>query len=79
MTKQKLMDFLEYLGRKVKSGTKITVWQCPKCEKHNLTVQPTEDLVTTKGYWDSVKQCVHCPACSFVLVWPDGEVKVNPL
>jgi hypothetical protein len=79
MTKKKLLAVIEYMGRHVRDGKDLTVWQCPHCEKHNLTVQPTDDLVSAKGYWDSVTECVHCPAMSFVLVWPNGKTKVKTL
>jgi hypothetical protein len=77
MTKQKLLAVIDYLGCNVRKGKELTTWQCPHCQKHNLTVQPTEDLVSAKGYWDSLTECVHCAALSFVLVWPTGKTEVR--
>ena len=69
----------QYLKRWVKDGKKLTSYVCPHCLKGVATPQPTEDLVSSKGYWDSVKVCVNCGKLSFLKVYPNGKTKVTKL
>lgn len=60
-------------------GQLFTTWTCCHCESELVTPKPTEDCVSSKGYWDGMKSCYHCGEQSFVRTWPDGTVEVvNP-
>ena len=69
----------EVLGKWKEDGNRTTFYTCSHCKKKIETARPGKSLVTSKGYWDSVKVCPLCGEYSFVLVYPSGKTKVNKL
>lgn len=61
------------------NGYKLTAYICPHCNKNLCTRVPTKDLVSSKGYWDSAKQCYKCGKLSFLIVYPTGRIKVRKI
>ncbi len=68
----------EYHQKILKNGGALTYYFCHHCAEMIPTVQPTEDLVTGKGYWDSVTTCTNCGDMNFVAVYPDGRTDSQP-
>lgn len=66
-----------FIKRWIASGKKATSWTCPHCDDEQITTQPTQDDVGSKGYWDSAKTCTACGHLSFVEVFPDGTTGVR--
>lgn len=77
MTKAKLAALLEHYGRVLKNKGKLKSHDCPHCAKPIPTVIPTKDLVSSKGYWDSLSSCPFCDALYMVWVWPSGRIKTR--
>jgi len=65
----------DYLDRWKSNGGKTTFYTCNHCKQQIETRQPTKDLVSSKGYWDSVTSCSKCDGLNFVKVYPSGKTK----
>lgn len=68
-------DVKEYHARNVENGGKLCAYECNHCHFKCPTVQPTKDLVSSKGYWDSATTCINCYSLNFVKVYPSGKTE----
>ena len=57
----------------------IKKYKCPYCSNEIETRVPTEDLVSSKGYWDSMVKCNQCEGLHFKEIWPNGKIKIYRL
>lgn len=58
----------------VQNGWKFTAYRCNHCRHLIPEKCPTKPGQTgSKGYWDSMTQCVSCGRLNFVFVWPSGR------
>lgn len=77
MNKKELIEMrdkmVNYYTKIVQSGRKLTVYYCHNCKEMRLEECPTKDLVSSKGYWDSMKACYFCGGVNFVLTYPSGR------
>ena len=49
------------------------------CTKKIETPQPTLQMCSSKGFWDSLTQCPKCKKLNFVCVYPSGKTTVKRL
>lgn len=75
-TNKTLKEQMEETFAKVKAnGGKTTKYFCHHHKDLVETVQPTKELVSSKGFWDSMKTCHICENLNFVTVWPSGKTE----
>lgn len=67
----------EYLKSWKAKGNKTTFYICQYCNSKIETIQPTKDLVDSRGYWDSITECPKCNYLNCVKVYPNGKTKVK--
>lgn len=79
LTKKQKRDVEAMHGAWIEKGNKLTGWICPHCKKVNATRRPKSSMVSEKGYWDSVRECIYCSKISFVCVYPSGKTKVSEM
>lgn len=65
----------KYLKDWKSNGHKTTAYVCKHCNKHIETAEPDKDMCNDRGFWDSVKICIHCNKLNFVVVYPTGKTK----
>lgn len=73
-------EHFKYIKKWVESGGKVAIYECQFCHKENETQRPQKNMVSRKGYWDSVKICFECSRLNFVKVYPNGKtiaIKLN--
>lgn len=64
-------------NEKWKSKGNITgMFDCPLCAKSIETPMPSKELVSHKGFWDSLTTCYHCGGHFFVVKYPHDDT--NP-
>lgn len=74
--KKILKPIREKYFRKWKAkGNKTTFYTCRHCNRKIETLRPKEDMVDTRGYWDSAQECLKCRKLNFVWVYPSGHTK----
>lgn len=59
----------------LKKGNKVCSYGCNHCGKMINTKRPTKDMVSEKGYWDSLTICVECGKANYIRVYPSGKTK----
>jgi len=83
MTKKALANLQkqmhEYHQKILQNGGALTYYFCHHCGEMIPTVQPTEDLVSSKGYWDSATTCINCGEMNFVATYPNGNTDSQPM
>lgn len=81
MKKQQLKKLKEEVllyNEKWKAGNKpLRIYDCPVCGKPNQTPMPTSDLVSSKGYWDSLTTCYECGNPYFIVKYPASTLHPN--
>lgn len=71
--------YRDYLQAWQDSGYKLTQYKCPHCKKMIDLAKPEKKHITSKGYWDSLRDCPLCKKIAFVSVYPSGKTETKIL
>ncbi len=58
-------------------GNETTHYQCKHCNGQVEVRQPKPNMVPTKGFWQSVKECYICHGLQIVRTWATGKTEVQ--
>ena len=73
------LSIIESLLKWAENGNKLTNYICPHCKKRICTRVPSEEDVSSKGYWDSATMCYKCDKLSFIVIYPCGKITAKKL
>ena len=71
------LKIVERYGRWLRDGKKLTTYECGHCKASVITEQPEKGDVGSKGYWDTLTECILCGEVNFVCTWPSGRTVVK--
>lgn len=66
-------QMMTFYARMVAAKKPFTGYVCNHCKHVIPTHCPTKEQVSSKGYWDSMTQCLACGRLNFVCIWPSGR------